>query len=118
MSTAKKAAAAITTIDYQHAESDVRRVLDSATGGFRADFSGRSSALIDVVKKTLSTSVGTVTEAGLESMGKGEASVLVTVAVATKNFGVAEQSPRNWRMRLGLVAAGDDAKVAKVDFVS
>ncbi len=116
--TGKRVAVDVTTIDHLHAESDVRRVLDSATGTFRNDFSGRSAALIDVVKRTQSTSVGTVTEAGLESVSGEEGRVLVSIAVTTRNFGVAEQQPRYWRMRLTLVRDEDAAKVSKVDFVS
>lgn len=116
--TGKRVAVDVTTIDHLHAESDVRRVLDSATGTFRDDFSGRSAALIDVVRRTQSTSVGTVTEAGLESVSGEEGRVLVSIAVTTRNFGVAEQQPRYWRMRLTLVRDEDAAKVSKVDFVS
>ena len=105
-------------IDHLHAESDVRRVLDSATGTFLDDFSGRSAALIDVVKKTRSTSVGTVTEAGLESLSSDQGTVLVAIAVTTETFGIAEKQPRYWRMRMTMVRDEDSAKVAKLDFVS
>ncbi|MGV1006514.1 MAG: hypothetical protein ACOYEV_17515, partial [Candidatus Nanopelagicales bacterium] len=63
----KQGAVNLTTIDYVRAEADVRRVLDSATGGFRADFKSRSAAFIDVVKKAESKSYGTVSEAAVES---------------------------------------------------
>lgn len=120
--TGKRVAVDVTTIDHLHAESDVRRVLDSATGAFSADFSGRSAALIDVVKRTRSTSVGTVTEAGLESLsgdgGAEEGKVLVSIAVTTETFGIAEKQPRYWRMRMTLVRDEDSAKVSKLDFVS
>ena len=116
--TGKRVAVDVTTIDHLHAESDVRRVLDSATGTFSAEFSGRSAALIDVVKRTRSTSVGTVTEAGLESLSGNEGRVLVSIAVTTDTFGIAEKQPRYWRMRLTLVRDEDSAKVSKLDFVS
>lgn len=128
--TGKRVAVDLMTIDHLHAESDVRRVLDSATGGFYSDFSGRSSSLIDVVKQTKSTSVGTVTEAGLESVTGDEGRVLVAMSVTTRNFGIAEQPPRYWRMRLTVTKVGDSAgnsasassggaaKVSKVEFVS
>ena len=89
-----------------------------ATGTFRDDFAGRSAALIDVVKRTRSTSVGTVTEAGLESLSGNEGRVLVSIAVTTDTFGIAEKQPRYWRMRLTLVRDEDSAKVSKLDFVS
>ena len=116
--TGKRVAVDVTTIDHMRAESDVRRVLDSATGTFRADFSGRSAALIDVVKRTQSTSVGTVTEAGLESLSGNEGRVLVSIAVTTETFGIAVKQPRYWRIRMTLVRDEDSAKVSKLDFVS
>ena len=55
----------LTTIDWQHADSDVQRILDSATGTFYDEFSKRRQPFIEVVKKAQSKSVGTITEAGL-----------------------------------------------------
>jgi Mce-associated membrane protein len=107
----------LTTIDYQHAETDVRRILDSAAGTFRDDFSKRSQPFIDVVKQAQSKSVGTVTEAGLESESGDQAQVLVAVMVKTSNAGAAEQDPRLWRMRISVQKVGDQAKVSNVEFV-
>ena len=69
---AKQGALNLTTIDWQHAERDVQRILDGATGQFHDDFATRSQPFIDVVKQAKSTSVGTITEAGLESEGAGQ----------------------------------------------
>ncbi|MGC1806692.1 MAG: Mce protein, partial [Mycobacterium sp.] len=41
----------LTTIDWHHADSDIRRILDSATGAFHDDFSKRSQPFIEVLKK-------------------------------------------------------------------
>lgn len=57
----------LTTIDWHHADADVRRILDSATGTFYEDFSQRSGPFVEVVKKVESISTGTVTVGGLES---------------------------------------------------
>jgi Mce-associated membrane protein len=107
----------LTTIDWQHAEADVRRVLDSATGTFFDDFSKRQQPFIEVVKKAQAVSKGTITEAGLESESGDEAQVLVAVSVKTSNIGAAEQEPRAWRMRISVQKSGDDAKVSNVAFV-
>ena len=115
----RQAAVNLTTIDYQRAEADVQRILDSATGEFYNDFRNRSAPFIDVVKKVQSKSVGTVTEAGLESVDGRQGRVLVAVTVATTNKGSPEEQPRFWRMRLTVTGEGegDGAKVSKVDFV-
>ncbi len=107
----------LTTIDFQHADADVQRILDSATDAFYDDFAKRSQPFIEVVKQAQSKSVGTVTEAGLESVNGTEGQVLVAVTVQTSNRGAAEQQPRLWRMRLTVKKVGDDAKVSKVEFV-
>jgi Mce-associated membrane protein len=107
----------LTTIDYQHADSDIRRILDSATGSFYDDFAKRSQPFVEVVKKAQSKSVGTVTEAGLESQSGDEALVMVAVSVVTTNVGEPEAEPRHWRMRISVKKVGDDAKVSNVAFV-
>ncbi|MGY4711198.1 Mce protein [Mycolicibacterium sp. CBM1] len=108
----------LTTIDFEHADADVARILDSATDQFYDDFAKRSQPFIDVVKQAQSKSVGTVTEAGLESVTGDEGQVLVAVTVQTSNRGAQEQQPRSWRMRLTVKKTGDEeAKVSKVEFV-
>jgi Mce-associated membrane protein len=107
----------LTTIDYQHADSDIQRILDSATGSFYDDFAKRSKPFIEVVKKAQSKSVGTITEAGLESQSGDEALVMVAVSVVTTNAGEPEAEPRHWRMRISVKKVGDGAKVSNVAFV-
>ena len=67
--------------------------------------------------KAKSTTVGTITEAGLESETAGTAQVLVAVTVKTSNAGAPEQDPRAWRMRISVQKVGDQAKVSNVEFV-
>ena len=109
----------LTTIDHQHADADVQRILDSATDTFYDDFQRRAQPFIDVVKQAQSKSVGTISEAGVESESESgdEAQVLVAVTVKTSNVGAPEQEPRAWRMRISVQKVGDEAKVANVEFV-
>jgi Mce-associated membrane protein len=113
----RQAAVNLTTISHTQAEADVQRILDSATGVFHDDFQQRSGAFIEVVKKAQSKSVGTITEAGLESEEDTVGQVIVAVSVKTSNAGAPEQEPRSWRMRIGVQRIGDDAKVSSVEFV-
>lgn len=108
----------LTTIDWQHADADTKRILDSATGTFYDEFSQRSQPFIDVVNKVKSKSVGTITEAGLESQSHDTAQVLVAVSVKTTVGDGPEQEPRAWRMRVTVQKVGNDVKVADVEFVS
>jgi Mce-associated membrane protein len=113
----RQGAVNLTTIDYEHAEADVQRILDTATGQFYDDFQHRSAPFVDVVKSTQSKSIGTITEAGLVSSNDQEGQVLVAVSVKTTNRGNTDEQPRYWRMRLTVTKLGDEAKVSKVDFV-
>jgi Mce-associated membrane protein len=114
--TARQGAVNLTTINYTEVETDVHRIIDSATGDFRADFEKRSQPFIEVVKAAQSKSEGTVSEAGLESQQGDSAEVLVAIAVKSRTAG-GEEAPREWRMRIGVQVVGDDAKLSNVVFV-
>jgi Mce-associated membrane protein len=107
----------LTTIDWQQADANVQRILDSATGTFYDDFQKRAQPFVEVVKQAQSKSVGTIAEAGLESESDDGAQVLVAVTVKTSNAGAPEQAPRAWRMRISVQKVGDEAKVSNVEFV-
>ena len=114
---ARQGALNLTTIDWQHADADVRRILDGATGEFHDDFAKRSQPFIELVKQVKSTTVGTVTEAGLESQTADTAQVLVAVSVTTSYAGSPQPDPHAWRMRISVQKAGDQMKVSHVEFV-
>lgn len=114
---ARQTAINLTTIDYTQADADIKRILDSATGGFYDDFQKRSQPFVDVVKKVQSKSQGTVAEAALLSESKDHAQVLVAIEVKTTMAGAPEQEPHRWRMRLSVQNTGDGPKVSNVDFV-
>jgi len=114
---ARQGATNLTTIDWQQADRDVQRILDGATGQFYDDFAKRSQPFIDVVKKTQSSTVGAVTEAGLESQSGQSAQVLVAVTVTTSNAGAPQQEPHGWRLRVAVQRVDDQTKVSKVEFV-
>ncbi|MDH6246401.1 mammalian cell entry protein [Mycobacterium sp. OTB74] len=117
LAAARQGALNLTTIDWQKADADVQRILDGATGQFRDDFAARSKPFIDVVKQAKSSSVGTVSEAGIESQDGDTAQVLVAVGVQTSNAGAPKQDPRSWRMRIAVQKVGDQIKVSNVEFV-
>jgi Mce-associated membrane protein len=116
---ARQTAVNLTTIDYTEVDTDIKRILESATGNFYDDFQKRSQPFVDVVKKVQSKSEGTVSEAALLSETKDQAQVLVAVSVKTTIAAAPEQEqePRRWRMRISVQQTGDGAKVSNVDFV-
>jgi len=114
---ARQGAVNLTPIDWSEADSDVRRILDSATGPFHDDFAQRSEPFVDVLKQSRSTTEGTVTASALESASENEAQVMVSVSVKTSSAAAAQQNPRSWRMRIAVQKVGDDVMVSKVEFV-
>jgi Mce-associated membrane protein len=113
----RQGAVNLTTLDYGHIDTDVQRILDSATGSFYDDFQQRAPSFIAVVKQVKSKSLGNVTAAALESDTPTEAEVLVAVKVKSVIVGQPDQQPRSWRMRILVQKVDDDAKVSNVEFV-
>jgi Mce-associated membrane protein len=117
LSVGRQGALNLTTIDWRHADADVQRILDSATGEFYDDFSKRSLPFVELVKKVQSKSVGTIQEAALESASGDQAQVVVAVTVKTSSGDAPEQDPRGWRMRISVKATGGEGKISNVAFV-
>ncbi|MGA9490521.1 MAG: mammalian cell entry protein, partial [Mycobacterium sp.] len=109
---ARQGALNLTTIDWEHADADVHRILDGATGEFYDDFAKRSQPFIEVLKQSKAKTVGTITQAGLESETADSARALVAVSVLTADAGDAQQVPREWRMRIDVQKVGDQVKVS------
>src|SRR5271170_4386477 len=84
----------LSTVDYQHADADAQRILDSATGKFADSFSRRKQSYIDHAKRTQSKSLGAVTDAGLETQDGNQGRVLVAVTVTSADPAQAAQEPQ------------------------
>jgi Mce-associated membrane protein len=114
---ASQGAANVLSVDYQHADADAQRILDSATGKFYASFARRKQAYIDNAKRTRSQLVATVTDAGLESRNGDRGQVLVAVTVKSSDPAQTHQEPHYWRVRVTVQQMGNTAKVSDVVFV-
>jgi len=114
---ASQGAANLLTVDYQHADADAQRILDSATGKFYASFARRKQSYIANAERMRSQLVGTVTDAGLESRNGDQGRVLVAVTVKSSEPAQAQQEPQFWRIRVTVQKTGDVAKVSDVVFV-
>ncbi|GFG74967.1 mammalian cell entry protein [Mycobacterium botniense] len=115
---ARQCAVNLSTVDYEHADADVQRILGLATGTFYENFSRRSQAFIDNLRQSRSKLVGTVAEAGLESEAGDEGHVLVAVTVQPVDAKTGQEQPQAWRMRITVKKVGGAAKVSHVAFVS
>ena len=108
---------ALTSIDHDRVDDAVQRILDTSTGGFRDDFALRAEPFKDAARKAQSTSVGTLTEAAVESVDAEQGRVLVALTVMTSNRGAPEKQPKAWRTRVTVTKDGGRFKVAAVEFV-
>lgn len=115
---ARQSAVNLTTIDYQHIDADVQRILDASTGSFHDNFSQRWRPFVDIVKRDHSRLQGTVNEAGLESQRGDVGQVLVAVTVKSANPAGPQQEPQVWRMRITVQKTGGEGKISNVAFVS
>jgi Mce-associated membrane protein len=114
---ARQGAANLLTVDYQHADADAQRILDSATGKFYDSFARRKQSYIDNAQRMRSKLVATATDAGLESRNGDQGKVLVAVTVKSSDPAQAQQEPQFWRIRVTVKKMGDVAKVSDVVFV-
>lgn len=114
---ARQTALNITTLDWQHADTDVQRILDASTGTFHDDLVKRRDPFTAMIKAAQSTSAGSITDVGVESESDNEAQVVVVASIKTSNMGTADPSPRIWRLRIGVQRVGDGAKASTVQFV-
>ena len=108
---------ALTTIDHEQVDEDVQRILDSSTGKFRDDFAQRAESFTAAARTAQSKSVGTISEAGVESVDGDRGRVLVTLIVMTSNRGAPEQQPKVWRTRVTVEQDDGVYKVAAVEFI-
>jgi Mce-associated membrane protein len=114
----RQAAVDLTNVDYTRIDADIERILASATGTFRDDFQKTAADFAGAITQAQSSSVGTVTDVGIESSEGDRARVLVAVSVTTRSAAdVGDPEPRGWRMRVTVERAGDETKVADVEFV-
>lgn len=108
----------LTTIHHNSVDADIKRILESSTGGFHDDFQRRAQSFAEVVKQAQTNSEGTVTAAAVQSQNPNGAKVLVTVTLKMSNTGAPEQPPRSWRMLIDVQRTGDTAKVSNVQFAT
>lgn len=114
---AREGLLALTAVDHREVDAGVQRILDASTGDFHDDFARRADSFKQAARQAQSTSVGTVTEAGLESVDGDRGRVLVALTVMTSNRGVPERKPKAWRTRATVQRTPDGFKVAAVEFV-
>jgi len=114
---AREGVLALTSLDFAKAKEDVQRVLDNATGAFKADFQKRAEDFGKIVEDSKVVARGNVYATAVESMTKDSAIVLVAATSEVTGPDGAKDKPRAWRLEVTVTRDGDRLKMSKVEFV-
>ena len=117
LAAARQQAVNFTTLDYQHLDRDLGRVLRGATGDFRKQFRSGTKDLSTLVTQNKAVSRGEVLDAGLVSSDDDSARVLVVADSTVTNAADPKPQKRHYRMQLDLVRHGDRWLVSDLQFV-
>lgn len=117
LSAARQAAVNLTTIDFNSVESDVRRVLDGATGDFGGLFGQNVDSYVGVVKEGQVVTKGEIAEAGVQELDDSSATVLVAITTTVKNKNVPNGEQRSYRLVERMEKHSGSWLVSRVDFV-
>ncbi|MDV2476900.1 hypothetical protein ACWDTG_08225 [Rhodococcus zopfii] len=107
----------LTTIHSDTADADVQRLLDGATGDFKAEFEGREGPFVEVVQKAGVDTTGEVVEAGIQTEDGPCTSSLVASRMMVSNAGQPDASPRDFRLRVTICDEDGRLLASKVEFV-
>jgi Mce-associated membrane protein len=114
---AAQSALNLTSIDHREFDGDVERVLEGATGVFRADFESRSKDLKQVLTENEVVSEGKVVETALVELEVDTATALVVVDSNVRNTAVPEGRVNTYRMKLQLERRDGRWLTSQLEFV-
>lgn len=105
------------SLDFNNAQSDIQRVIDSTTGEFHDDFASSTGDFLTVMKESQVVTTATVNATAVETMTDDSAIVLVAATSQVANSVSKQPNPRIWRLSVTVSRVGDQIKMAKVEFV-
>lgn len=114
---AREGVMALTSLDFARAKEDIQRVLDNATGAFKAEFQKRAEDFGKIVEDSKVVARGNVYATAVESMTRDSAVVLVAATSEVTGPDGAKDKPRAWRLEVTVTRDGDRLKMSKVEFV-
>ena len=114
---AEQGVVTLMSLDFNHADEDVRRIVDSATGDFKKDFQNEIPDFTKVAQDSKVITTATSTAAAVQSMTRDTATVLVSATTHVSNVAGKDQRPRAWRLFVDVARDGGQIKLAKVVFV-
>ncbi|ALE74779.1 hypothetical protein FRP1_20840 [Pseudonocardia sp. EC080625-04] len=117
LESAQAAAVSLTSINFETAEDDVRKVVEESTGDFGGLFAQNLDSYISLVKESKVATQGEVTGAGIDRIDGSTARVVVAVKADVKNQSVPNGEPRFYRMVTELEKKDGEWLVSRVEFV-
>jgi Mce-associated membrane protein len=105
------------SLDFNHAQEAVQRIIDNSTGQFKQDFESQAADFVKVAQESKVITEVTVNATAVESMNPDTAVVLVAASSRVTNSAGANQEPRTWRLSVNLQREGGQIKMSKVEFV-
>jgi Mce-associated membrane protein len=105
------------SLNFNHAQDDLQRVIDSTTGSFRQDFEKSKNDFASVMNESKVVATSEVKATGVESVDDNSAVVLVAAASQVANSASLTPTPRAWRLSVTVQQESDGIKMSKVEFV-
>ncbi|TCN43853.1 Mce-associated membrane protein [Rhodococcus sp. SMB37] len=107
----------LTNIQADTADADVKRLMEGATGDFKAEFEGREGPFVEVVQQAGVTTTGEVLEAGIQNEDGSCTASLVASRAMVSNAEQSEPEPRDFRLRVTVCDEEGRLLASKVEFV-
>ncbi len=114
---ARQSVLAVLSLDFNKADQDVQRIIDSSTGQFRDDFQKAAPEFVNATREQKVVSKGAVEAVAVQSMTDDSAELLVAATSTVTNAGGAKDEPRSWRIYVSVTREGDQIKMSKLEFV-
>ncbi|MCV7228964.1 hypothetical protein [Mycolicibacterium komossense] len=105
------------SLNFNSAQTDLQRVIDSTTGQFHDDFQKSAGDFLSVMKESKVVTTASVSAVAVESMTKDSAVVLVAAVSQVANTASGQPTPRNWRLSVTVNKVNDQIKMSRVEFV-
>jgi Mce-associated membrane protein len=117
LAAAKAETQAFTTLDYRTAKKSLDRVKKGATGDFGSQFAKQSAAIEKLTLQNKSVSKGKIVSAGVVSMDKDSARVIVVADSSVTNKSATKPVPRHYRLQLDLEHKDGEWLTSSLEFV-
>jgi Mce-associated membrane protein len=105
------------SLNFNSAQADLQRVVDSTTGGFRDDFQNSTKDFMTVMQESQVVTTSEVKTTGISSMDDDSAVVLVAASSQVSNKASKQPTPRQWRLSVTVDRENGGIKMSKVEFV-